>query len=104
MGAQGIVQVGDHFKVFGAVEIIQIQPPFDIGNAILGEGRHPFLLINDIVIFGLEILNQVGEIDIVVGAFARLAGDNQRRAGLVDQDVVHFVDDGIVEFALANAC
>jgi hypothetical protein len=29
-----------------------------------------------------------------------LAGDDQRRAGLVDQDGVHLVDDGVVEAAL----
>ena len=39
--------------------------------------------------------------DVVeLGGFLGGAGDDQRRPGLVDQDGVHFVDDGVVEFAL----
>ena len=37
MGAQGIVEIRDHVKVFGAVEVIQVQPSFHKGNAVLGQ-------------------------------------------------------------------
>ncbi len=37
---------------------------------------------------------------VLVGGLFRGAGDDERRPGLVDQDRVHFVHDGVVELAL----
>ena len=37
---------------------------------------------------------------VLVGRLLRRPGDDQRRARLVDQDVVDLVDDGEVELAL----
>ena len=48
------------------------------------------------------MLDEAGEIHIVVRAFASFAGDDQRRTRFVDQNVVNLVDDGVVQFALAE--
>ncbi|MDT4824207.1 hypothetical protein FQZ97_574510 [compost metagenome] len=40
--------------------------------------------------------------DVELGVVFGLPGDDQRRAGLVDQDRVHFVDDGVEQPALAT--
>ena len=45
---------------------------------------------------GGELVQTIVEVDVVVG----LAGDDQRRARLVDQDRVDFVDDGIEQATL----
>ena len=47
-----------------------------------------------------QLLDDLGELVVAVGRLLGLAGDDQRRAGLVDQDVVDLVDDGVVEVAL----
>ncbi|MNS13705.1 hypothetical protein D3C72_453040 [compost metagenome] len=39
--------------------------------------------------------------DVELGVIFGLAGNDQRRAGFVDQDRVHFVDDGVEQHALA---
>ncbi len=39
----------------------------------------------------------------MVGGRVRLPADDQRRAGLVDEDVVHLVDDGVIVAALRQA-
>ena len=56
----------------------------------------------------LGLLFELGQLDGqairlgVAGEVAvRLAGDDERRARLVDEDVIDFVDDGVVEVALA---
>ena len=52
--------------------------------------------------FGAEAADQSGELHVVIGAFARFAGDDQRGARFVDEDVVHLIDDGVVQPALAQ--
>ena len=38
--------------------------------------------------------------DVEIGALLGRAADDERRAGLVDQDRVDLVDDGVVQLAL----
>ena len=35
--------------MFGTVEIVNVQPPFDKGNAIFGKGGYALFLIDNIV-------------------------------------------------------
>ena len=49
---------------------------------------------------GLELPGHPVQDEVELGGLLGGAGDDQGRPGLVDQDGVHFVDDGVVEFAL----
>ena len=58
---------------------------------LLGARIHPLgLLARD------HLRRELGELPVQVGGGLRLAGDDQRRARLVDEDVVDLVDDGEV--------
>ncbi len=72
------------------------------------------LFVDPVVAFGFRLL-RLGLVshaleqgrhrvhaDIEFGMVFGLTGDDQRRAGLVDQDRVHFVDDGIEQATLAT--
>ena len=69
------------------------QPLLELLHAGFGQ-RHRALLLVDLIV-GLVEQRDVG-IDGVVefGTVVERAGNDQRRARLVDQDGVHFVDDG----------
>ena len=49
---------------------------------------------------GLQAAHEVGEDAVGVERFLGLAGDDQRGAGFVDENVVNFVHDGVGERAL----
>ena len=57
-----------------------------------------------VLLVGLGIVDQLAhdgvDLPVEVGAVLGGAGDDQRRARLVDQDAVHLVDDGVGEVAL----
>ena len=102
MCAQGIVQIGMHLKVFSAVEIFEAEALLDEGDALFGQRGDPLLFVDHIVDFRLQTRDQIGELHIVVRTFLGFARDDQRRAGLVDEDVVDLIDDGVVQFALGQ--
>ena len=99
VGAQRLVDVMDGRDVLDVVERLALeqvrlgQQPLELLHAGFGE-RHGALLLVDVVV-GLVELRDVGVDGVVeVGAVVERAGDDQRRARLVDQDRVDFVDDG----------
>src|ERR1700693_6240005 len=47
-----------------------------------------------------QLRNNLVDLGVLVGGLFRRAGNNQRRARLVDKDGIHFVDDGEVMTAL----
>ena len=103
MGAQGIVQIGILLVVLGVVQALPCLQPhqrLDACDAIIGERDDAILFINLVVAFGGQAANHLCKLAIQVGGFLRLAGDDQRRPGFVDQDVIHLVDDRIHQVAL----
>ena len=62
------------------------------------DGAH--LLVDSVVLFGFQARDDAVDNIICVGRLFRRAGNNQRRARLVDQNRVHFVHDREVVLAL----
>ena len=102
------------FDIGRVVEIAHAEQLLHLQHAFFGE-RHGAVLFIDCVIAGGVLLagllaldhfaaNQLGDdaVDLVilVGGFFARPGDDQRRARFVDQDGIHFVDDGEVMLAL----
>ena len=99
VGAQRLVDVMDGRDVLDVVEQLALeqvrlgQKPLELLHAGFGQ-RHRALLLVDVVV-GLVELRNVGVDGVVeIGAVVERAGDDQRRARLVDQDGVDLVDDG----------
>ena len=105
MRAQRLIDVVNDRDVLDVVERFALelagvaQQRLDLFHAGFGQ-RHRALLLVDVVI-GLVELGKEG-VDGVVEfrAVVERAGDDQRRARLVDQDRIDFVDDGVEMAAL----
>src|SRR5690606_654159 len=63
---------------------------------VFGEGYAACFFILLIIAFFQEG-NQAVHLHVEYGVILRRAGNNERRARFVDQDGIHFVNDGIVE-------
>ena len=95
-GALGIVER----RVLGQ-QPERVQPLLDEFVALLGQRRRALLLV-EVVVLGRELGDQLVDGDVELGAVLARAGDDQRRARLVDQDRVDLVDDREVVVALVH--
>ena len=113
LGAQRLDQVVDERAVLGAVEVVDAEELLGLGDAALGDRDGLVLLVELVVVVGDEALlglrvhavgllargqarGELGEAAVEVGGLLGGAGDDQRRPGLVDEDVVDLVDDRVV--------
>ena len=117
LGLQRLLQVVDQLAGEIGVDVLDAQAALDLLKAALGGGDGVLGLIHDIVARGLDVLGggehvvrhvltalqaAHGTREVLVGAGGLGAGarDNERRPGLIDQDGVDLVDDGVVVTAL----
>lgn len=56
--------------------------------------------VDRVVLFLFECADNFVHLLVQIGGFVGRAGDDKRRTGFVDQDGVHFVDDGVMVAAL----
>ena len=95
MGLQRVIDQVRPVHVAGRVESLDAGQLFGLAHAVVGQvGRVFFFFDLEVHVFLQLPGNLVGlgiARDVVVGR----AGDDQRRAGLVDQDVVDLVDDRV---------
>ncbi len=56
-----------------------------------------------LVIFWVERLGNLRHADVILCVLMRRTGDNQRRAGFINEDVIYLIDNGIVMSALHTA-
>ena len=105
VGAQRLLHVVDDGDVLDVVERVALehvgldQEALDLLVAGLGQGDHAGLLV-EIVVGLLQPGDEGVDLVVELRAVVERAGDDQRRARLVDQDRVHLVDDGEVVAAL----
>src|SRR4051794_12705557 len=111
LGLQRLQEVVDHVAVLGPVQVVDAQELLGLRDAALGDRDGLVLLVELVVEVGdevalrarveplgalarLHLARELGELDVELGRLLRRAGDDQRRAGLVDEDVVDLVDHG----------
>ena len=109
VGLERLVDVVRKGGVFHVGEVFQPEGALGLGDAARGEGGAARLLVHDVVgvqILALLLLLVDGGIDhlleaaheivrlaVEVSALVALAGDDERRPRLVDEDGVHLVHD-----------
>ena len=78
------------------VEVVDAEHPLDRVDAVL-QRRHRALLLVDLVVdVALQAPGDGREADVELGRVGHLAADDQRGAGLVDEDRVDLVHDAVV--------
>ena len=117
LGLQRLLQVVDQLAGEIGIDVIDTQAALDFLKAALGGGNGVLGLVHDVVARGLHVLGggehvvrhvlaalkaTHGTREVLVGAGGLGAGtrDDERRSGLIDQDGVNLVDDGVVVAAL----
>ena len=108
-GLHGLVQVMGQCGVLLVGQVLHTEELFGLGNTAGGEGHGAGLLVHKVVavVIVLNFLliglgknlaaqggNEVIRHLVKLGGILTLAGDDQRRSGLVDEDRVHLVHDG----------
>ena len=111
MRAQRVVEIGGHVRVLGRVQVRDAQPLLDPVDAFLSQGDVLGAGLDDVVAISfLEIVldargeagDELGEALVERRGLVGWSGDDEWGAGLVDQQVVDFVDDGEVQQGLAG--
>ena len=119
VGAQGRVEVMEEHHVGGVVErFVAAEQPFLAEQLLhpavagLGEVGLTCLLVHEIVagnvvlfvrgltLLALELRDQAVDAQVKLRALLRRPGDDERRPGLVDEDRIDLVDDGVDEARL----
>src|SRR5208282_2871684 len=98
--AQSLIDVMNDVHVGGVEEIAEIEQTLAFRDAFFGERRGALLFVERVIDFLDELGDYFVDAVILVGGFFGRTGNNQRRASLVDQDRVHFVDDSELVAAL----
>ena len=117
LGLQRLLQVVDQLAGEIGIDVIDTQAALDFLKAALGGGDGMLGLVHDVVARGFSILgggehvvrhvlaalkatHGTREVLVGTGGLGASARDNERRPGLIDQDGVDLVDDGVVVAAL----
>ena len=118
VGAQRAQDVVVQLLVLRVGQVAHAEEALGLAHAPLGQRQGLVLLVpQEVALHGqaalpvllvLLGLGQAGEYELVgpvvqLGGLVALAGDDQRRAGLVDEDRVHLVHDGEVQRPLDHA-
>ena len=76
------------------VDVLDAEARLDLGQTAFGGHDRALRLVHLVILVAHEAEHGLGELLIHLGGLHAGAGDDQRRAGLVDQDRVDLVDDG----------
>ena len=107
VGPECLLEVAGEPRI-GVVQVLDTEELLDLVDALLGR-RYGLVLEVDEVVAALFVLalgpwlqarDEPGELVVEVAGFLGLAADDERRPGLVDQDVVDLVDDREVALPL----
>src|SRR5580692_10998261 len=100
VGAQRLVHVVHDFDVRGIGHVAEVEQALALAEPFFGQRGSAVLFVERVV----DILNELGNNLVDLGVFVRgffgRTRNDQRRAGLVDEDGVHFVDDAELVAAL----
>ena len=100
VGAQGLLEIVQQLVVALGVDVVDLQPGLDLVDAFIGERDGTLLEVDGEVGLYLVAGDELGEGAVEIGRFFGGAGDDERGAGFVDEDVVDFVDNGVPERTL----
>ena len=94
LGLDRVVEESDQRGVLGLVQVVDAEPVLDLLDARFEHTHRALLLVHLVVGFRGERLHHGRELAVpAVGLPRGRAGDDERGAGLVDEDGVHLVHD-----------
>ena len=100
MGLERLDDVVDEIHMVGVVEVVNAEQFLDPDVAVFGQRRGLRFFLDGVVVLRFQLRDDRVDAVVEIGRFIRRTGDNQRRAGLINEDTVDFVHDGEVQLAL----
>ena len=100
LGLQRDLQLVDEVLLHLVVDVLDAERGLDLVDAGLERDDDALVLLDLVVDVALQRADDRGEAVVELGGVGDAAGDDQRGAGLVDEDRVDLVDDGEVVAAL----
>ena len=95
LGLQGGRQLVHEVLLHLVVEVLEPEGPLHPTDAVLGGRDRALLLVDLVVLVAPQAPGDGGELVVELGGVGDTARDDERRAGLVDEDGVDLVDDGV---------
>ena len=84
----------------GIVEVLHMEQLFHMKDSLLRQKGGMAFLFQLIILSLFQGGNDAVDLIIFVRGFLRRAGDDQGGPGLIDQDAIHLIDNGIVQVPL----
>ena len=100
LGLQRDLELVHEVLLHLVVEVLDAERLLDLLDARLEDGDVALLLLDVVVDVADEAADDGGELVVELRGVGDAAADDQRRAGLVDEDRVDLVDDGVDVAAL----
>ena len=95
VGLEALVDVVEGLDVAGIVEVLHPQELLDPGDPLFAQGHRAGLLFYGVVLIALEARDDAVYGVVLFGGLLGGPGDDERGAGLVDEDRVDLIDDGV---------
>ena len=83
----------DHLTIAGGVQVVDTERALNLVNTVFRRGDGLALLVDFVVFGNRQTLCNLGKRVVRLGSVFWLAGNDQRRTRLVDQDRVDLIDD-----------
>ena len=87
-------------QILCIIEVLYMQQLFHLCHTGFGRCYRLLLLIDGVVFLFFQLRDEFGDGVVCIGRFLPRTGNDQRRAGFIDQDGVHFIDQAVVERTL----
>ncbi len=100
VGFEGLIEMVGQNRVLHRVEVVDTEEFLGFFDPLFGHQDDTVLLVDREILVPDHLKGHFVGSDIVVEFAFGGSGDDERRTRLVDQDRVHFVDDGVVVLPL----
>ena len=88
------------FHVFRIGKVLYVEVSFTLGYSVFRQRDLFVLFFYSKVIILFQRPNEAIRLGVHIRGLVTFTGNDQRRSGFIDEDGVHFVDDGVVQFPL----
>ena len=96
LGLDGVVEVADEWGVDRLVEVLDAQSVLHHADSVAEDGDGALLLVDLVVLVATQRGGDTRELGVPLLVLLGGTGDDERGTGLVDEDRVDLVDDGVV--------
>ena len=97
---EGVLHIVDLVVVLRVVKVGGVGPFLHLGDAFDGQRYRLGSLVYSEVSLTIQTGHQLGEALVELYRLFRRAADDQRGSGFVDEDVIDFIHDGVVQLSL----